>query len=198
MPTEDHPRAGPSAAPAENAASASPEPRPDSCSANCAALLEQFQQWQQLGDLLTEVTAAHRMLQETYCERNVIEPVLQQLIELYIQNRDVTHAIRQLLKRTSKSEHGVIHQGLAQLLAVSKATVQQNLSTLAMFGTQPFMPQGPELNPREHEIVARTHAPTPDDHHQIARTLRPGFRREERVLRKAYVEIYVWHQEETK
>lgn len=158
-----------------------------------AGLSAEARQSQQLTELLMETTAAHRLLLETYCERVVVEPPLRQLIENYVQRRNEIGVLRRLAA-TASADDAVL---LRRLVAANDASSQQILGFLASFKVQPFQAADGAFLPQEHDVVGRIATADPDMHFRVARTVRRGFRREQRVLRKACVELYTCNQEES-
>jgi len=143
---------------------------------------------------VTELSQRCRELQESSLERDVLHPILRSLINV------ADHLTEELMRNDKAREsyttrgHYIVADELARASEGFKSTITHVQRTLATYGVQPFQNPGLDFDSDTQELVALVPCPQLAVPRHIAKRIRPGYRREQRVLRPELVHVYANRQ----
>lgn len=152
------------------------------------ALLVEVQQLSAQDRVLTDLQDQCRFYRERFFEREVLDPVLRGLIGLADRIRRDIGRLRNLVTSHAK---GTGTLALTQILEMRQADLIEVETLLAGLGTEPFIHPEDGFNASVQTCRGRVTTSEPSRHGRIADRLLPGYRREDRVVRRELVKVYV-------
>ncbi len=84
--------------------------------------------------------------------------------------------------------------GARDVLAGVELVERKLVRELSNAGLERVGAEGESFDPNQHEAVNMLPAPAPDQDHQVAKVLQPGYRFGGTLLRPARVSVYAWHE----
>ena len=144
---------------------------------------------------VTELSQRCREFRESSLERDVLNPILRSLINV------ADHLAEELMRledtRDCYTGRGnyVVADELARASEGFKSSITHVQRTLATHGVQPFQNPGVDFDSDTQESVALVPCPQLGVPRRIAKRIRPGYRRAQRVLRPELVHVYAHHQD---
>lgn len=153
--------------------------------------LDQLQCHQNLLDQLSE---QNRRFQEQHHERHVLFPLMRVLISVADRCRDQIHNTQSYCRKLSLAQNGPLKELLKQFLDAHIANLIEVENRLADFGIVRFCLPTQIFDPVRQTLIDRIAHHDPGQHRKIARRLRPGYRRNDTIIRHECVSVYFVNQ----
>ena len=141
--------------------------------------------------LLADFRERWQKLNDRFHEREVLGPMCRGLIQIADRCRQQLVEIRRTLRNCGDHGEPGTKKLLSYLRDVRDADRSEIENLLADCGVEPFEGPGEMFDSSEQRCVDRVVCDDPAQANRIARRVRPGYRRENWIVRVEYVDVYV-------
>jgi len=142
--------------------------------------------------VFAEMHERNRELSEAFHERNVMEPVFLSLIGMADRAAGLVEEAEHANKAKAYSGSPLALGAIRSLCDAREADIVELQELLASFGVEHFVSANDMFDARIQRCISRVECRDPLQDGQIAESLRPGYRRNGKVIRPECVSVYVF------
>ncbi len=153
-----------------------------------AALLIEIQELKAQDRVLTDLQDQCQRYRESAHQRDIVQPLVHALIGLADRVRNDLQRLRQFITKAAPGSLNIVAAHYVEMRQADLAEIEAQLHTL---GVEPFESASDRFDAARQTCRQRIAAPSADLHGCIADRLLPGYQRDNRVVRREQVQVYV-------
>lgn len=156
-----------------------------------AAMAQEAQKAPSGDSLLTEMHQQCRAAGEQFFKTAVLEPMCLRLIGVADRCRQQAEKLQGILDKNSGREDNAAIRAIRYVLEARNADRIEVEALLADYGVEPFQSPEGTFDPSTQKVVSRQECQDASLQGRVAQRLLPGYRRNDKILRREYVSVHV-------